>query len=105
MNVVCVRKLPPVGPLSEPIDCNKRQAIAPSFGQLSSEPAGTAFFFCAHTLLLSKELCQVTLPKGNGFGAIPLGCVSRLQTPNSARRIQHLSMCGNAVAIEDEWKC
>ena len=80
MKVVWLRSLPPVGPFSDPIDCSKTQAIAPVFGQLSSEPAGTAFFFCAHTLLLSKELCQVTLPKGSGFGAVSgFGFVSGLR--------------------------
>ena len=34
---------------------------------------------CAHTLLLSKELCHVALPKGSGFGAAPLGFVSGLR--------------------------
>ena len=40
MKVVLVMTLPPVGPCCDPIDCSKRQAIAPAFGQLGSEPAG-----------------------------------------------------------------
>ena len=81
MKVVWVRTLPPVGPCCEPIDCSKRQAIAPVFGQLGSEPAGIAFECrtCAHTLLLSKELCHVALPKGSGFGAAALGFASGLR--------------------------
>jgi len=67
MNVVWVKKLPPAGPTSDPIDRNKRQAIAPAFGQLWSEPAGIDCSGCPHTLLLSKELCHVALPKGSGF--------------------------------------
>ena len=68
-------RLPPVGPFWLPMDCDKRQGIAPSFGQLAgSEPASidpTAF---AHTLLVSKELCQVALPpSGTGVGAFALG--------------------------------
>ena len=71
--VVWVRNLPPVGPCSEPMDCSKRQAIEPVFGQLVSEPAGIEAGeggvvefesgTCAHTLLLSNELCQVALPQ------------------------------------------
>ena len=34
---------------------------------------------CAHTLLLSKELCHVALPKGTGFEANSLGFVSGLR--------------------------
>jgi len=68
MKVVLVMNLPPVGPFSVPMDCSKRQSIAPAFGQLASEPAGTDENFCAHTLLLSKELCHVTLPKVSGLG-------------------------------------
>src|SRR5216683_681520 len=58
------------------VDCNKRQAIAPVFGQLSSEPAGIVYSGCAHTLLLSKELCHVALPKGSGVGAASPRCPS-----------------------------
>jgi hypothetical protein len=69
------------------MDCSKRQAIAPVLGQLvGSEPpgieAGIEFEFtktCAHTLLLSKELCHVALPKGSGFGAASLGEASGLR--------------------------
>jgi hypothetical protein len=71
------------------MDCSKRQAIEPVFGQLGSEPAriavgegGVVEFesgTCAHTLLLSKELCHVALPKGTGFGAASLGFVSGLR--------------------------
>ena len=49
------------------MDCSKRQAIEPVFGQLVSEPAGIEAGeggvvefesgTCAHTLLLSKKLC------------------------------------------------
>jgi len=75
--VVLLRILPPVGPRSEPIDSSKRQAIEPVFGQLvGSEPAGIEAGIelgfrktCAHTLLLSRELCHVALPTGNGLGA------------------------------------
>src|SRR6516225_4652002 len=71
--------LPPAGPSCDPIDCSRRQLIAPAFGQLASEPAAidpTAF---AHTTLLSREFCQVALPKGSGFGALSLGFVSGLR--------------------------
>ena len=71
--------LPPASPSADPIDCNKRQAIAPVFGQLGSEPAGIDCSDCPHTLLLSRELCQVALPKGNGSGAFLLGLVSGLR--------------------------
>jgi hypothetical protein len=66
MNVVLVKKLPPVGPASVPIACNKRQGMAPLFGQLWSEPAGIDCSVFPHTLLLSKELCQLALPNGSG---------------------------------------
>ena len=69
MYVVLVNIVPPVGPRSDPIACSKRQLIAPAFGQLASEPAGIAWSGCPHTLLLSKELCHVALPKGSGVGA------------------------------------
>jgi hypothetical protein len=71
------------------MDCSRRQAIEPVFGQLGSEPAGIEAGeggvvefesgTCAHTLLLSKELCHVALPKGSGFGAASLGFVSGLR--------------------------
>ena len=83
--VVWDRILPPVGPCCEPMDCSKRQAIAPVLGQLGWEPAGIeagiVFIIgtCAHTLLLSKELCHVALPKGIGFGAASLGEASGLR--------------------------
>src|SRR3954451_9859259 len=73
MNVVFVNILPPVGPSAVPMVCSNRQSIAPAFGQLASEPAGMKFVFCAHTLLLSKELCQVTSPKRGGFGPTSFG--------------------------------
>src|SRR6266436_99997 len=79
MNVVFVSDLPPAGPSSEPITCNNRQSIAPPFGQLASVPAVMKFFFCAHTLLLSKELCQVTSPKRDGFGPMPFGFTTGLR--------------------------
>ena len=81
--------LPPAGPCCVPIDCSKRQAIEPVFGQLGFEPAGIEAGeggvvefesgTCAHTLLLSKELCHVALPKGNGFMAASLGFTSGLR--------------------------
>ena len=50
------------------------------FGQLAgSSPPLTEPTFCAQTLLLSKELCQVALPKGSGVGALPLGAASLLR--------------------------
>jgi hypothetical protein len=63
------------------MDCSRRQAIEPLFGQLGWDPAGIEFAFrtCAHTLLLSIELCHVTLPKGSGFGANWLGLVLGLR--------------------------
>lgn len=67
MKVVLVNALPPAGPSCDPITCSSTQLIAPLFGQLESEPAGIEFTACAQTLLLSKELCQVTLPKGSGL--------------------------------------
>lgn len=73
------RVLPPVSPSSDPIACNKRQLIAPALGQLASEPAGVAATRCPHTLLLSRELCQVGLPKRSGLGANSLGFVSGLR--------------------------
>ena len=79
MKVVLVSNLPPVGPCCEPMDCSKRQLIEPAFGQLASEPAGIDFNACAHTLLVSSELCQVALPKGNGLGAFSFGFVSGLR--------------------------
>src|SRR3954452_14885260 len=87
MNVVLLRTLPPAGPGSEPIASSRRQAIEPVFGQLMrSEPAGIEAALgvppcttCAHTLLLSSELCHVALPKGSGFGAASFGFVSGLR--------------------------
>jgi hypothetical protein len=78
--VVLASRRPPVGPFWFPIDCSRRQGIAPAFGQLpGSEPAAidpTAF---AHTLLVSTELCQVALPlRDTGFGAFRLGFASML---------------------------
>src|SRR5882757_10994754 len=80
MKVVCVMNLPPDGPFCDPMDCSKRQPIEPAFGQLAWEPAGITFecSTCAHTTLLSKELCQVALPNGIGFGTASLGLVSGL---------------------------
>src|SRR5260370_6737178 len=79
MKVVWVMNLPQVGPVFDPIDCSKRQLIAPVFGQLASEPEAIACCACAHTSLLSNELCHVALPKGSGFGATWLGFVSGLR--------------------------
>src|SRR5689334_17300212 len=73
MKVVLVNILPPVGPCAVPIVCSKRQSIAPAFGQAASVPAGTKSFFCAQTLLLSKELCHVASPKRDGFGPTSFG--------------------------------
>jgi hypothetical protein len=55
--------------------------MEPAFGQLGSEPAGIVLECrtCPHTLLLSRELCQVVLPNGSGFGAASLGLVSGLR--------------------------
>ena len=39
--------------------------MAPLFGQLWSEPAGIDCSVFPHTLLLSKELCQLALPNGS----------------------------------------
>ena len=79
MKVVWVMVFPPAGPSSDPMDCNKTQLIAPALGQLASDPARIEFTGCPHTLLLSKELCQVTLPNGTGSGANSLGLVSVLR--------------------------
>src|SRR5258708_39420963 len=70
--VVLDRILPPVGPSSVPIAVSSRQPIEPVFGQLGSVPAAivVAGVALAHTLLLSKELCQVALPKATGCGAL-----------------------------------
>jgi len=70
--VVLDRILPPVGPSSVPIAVSSRQAIEPVFGQLWSVPAMTvvAGVALAHTLLLSKELCQVALPNATGCAAL-----------------------------------
>jgi hypothetical protein len=63
MKVALARILPPVGPFRFPIDCSKRQGIAPVFGQLAaSEPAAIDPVLTAHTRLLSNELCHVALP-------------------------------------------
>src|SRR6266568_1456897 len=72
IKVVLDRILPPVGPSSVPIAVSNRQAIEPVFGQLASVPAAivVAGVALAHTLLLSKELCQVALPKATGCGAL-----------------------------------
>ena len=79
MKVVLDRGLSFAVPLSEPIDCRRRQLIAPWFGQLESVPEGIACTGCAHTLLLSSELCHVALPKGSGLGANSLGLESGLR--------------------------
>jgi hypothetical protein len=81
MKVVLVMILPSAGPCCVPIACSKRQPIAPAFGQTGSEPAGIVVcgLAAAHTLLLSKELCQVALAKGSGFGANSVGFVLGLR--------------------------
>src|SRR6266436_7222210 len=79
MKVVLVKSLPPAGPCSDPMTCSKRQAIEPAFGQLGSEPAAIECVVWPHTLLLSRELCHVGLPKGSGFGANWLGFVLGLR--------------------------
>src|SRR4051812_10710793 len=74
MKVALARNLPPVGPSWFPIDCRRRQGIAPLFGQLECVPASICPVFAAHTLLVSNELCHVTLPlSGTGFGVESLG--------------------------------
>src|ERR1051325_7216177 len=77
--VVLDKILPPVGPSSVPIAVSSKQAIEPVFGQLWSVPAITvvAGVALAHTLLLSKELCQVALPKATGCGAATGGLRQR----------------------------
>src|SRR5262249_36687757 len=72
-------RLLPDGPGCDPIDCSSRQGIAPAFEQLESDPAGIDLSGFAQTTLLSKELCQVGLPKGSGAGAFSLGFVSGLR--------------------------
>src|SRR5436190_20042778 len=80
MNVVAASDFPPVGPCSAPITCSNRQLIAPLWEQLAgSEPPGIACCACAHTLLLSNELCQVALANGSGFGANWFGLVLGLR--------------------------
>src|SRR4051794_24620331 len=80
MKLVCVRNLPPAGPFSAPITWSRTQAIEPVFGQLTVlASGGIACCACAHTLLLSNELCQVTFPKGSGSGANLLGWVLGLR--------------------------
>jgi hypothetical protein len=73
MKVVRVMNLPPVGPCCDPTECRTRRPIAPAFGQLASEPAAIDASCFAHTLLLSKELRHVALPKGSGFGGELVG--------------------------------
>src|ERR1051326_3918914 len=65
-NVVWDRSFPPVGPSSDPIEVSRRHGMAPSFGQLGCVPALiiAPSNTCAHTLLVSNELCHVALPKG-----------------------------------------
>jgi hypothetical protein len=63
--------------------------MEPVFGQLGWEPAGIKAGeggvvefesgTCAHTLLLSKELCHVALPKGSGLVAASLGLILGLR--------------------------
>src|SRR5262244_3215501 len=78
MKVVFVKRLPD-GPRCDPIDCSSKHGIAPVCEQLESDPAGIDFSGFAQTTLLSKELCQVGLPKGRGVGAFSLGLVSGLR--------------------------
>jgi len=50
------------------------------FGQLVlSDPAGIEASGFPHTLLLSRELCHVGLPKGSGFEADSFGLVLGLK--------------------------
>src|SRR5947207_9273243 len=79
MKLVLLKARPPVGPSSAPITWSKRQAIEPVFGQAGSEPALAKCMVCAHTLLLSKELCQVALAKASGLGANLFGFVLGLR--------------------------
>jgi hypothetical protein len=64
--VVLVSILPPVGPSCDPIDCSKRQAIEPAFGQLGSEPAAIVVWrlATAHTLAAIER----ALPSGVAEG-------------------------------------
>src|SRR5215472_8410714 len=80
--VVLNSRRPPVGPFSLPRDCSRRHGIAPLLGQLSrSVPPSIEPIADAHTLLVSKELCQVALPlsgtetPGSGFSLILRKCV------------------------------
>src|SRR5438046_2046499 len=79
MKLVLLKTRPPVGPSSAPITWSKRQAIEPVFGQAGSEPALAKCLVCAHTLLLSKELCQVALAKASVLGANLFGFVLGLR--------------------------
>ncbi len=79
MKLVVVKMPVPIVPFSDPITCSSRHAIEPSLGQLWSEPALIESTVCAHTLLLSSELCHVALPKGIGFGANLFGLVLGLR--------------------------
>src|SRR6185312_81348 len=80
MKLVWVRNLPPVGPSSAPITCSNRQAMEPVFGQLAISAEGwIACCVCAHTLLVSNELCHVALPKARGLGANLFGFVLGLR--------------------------
>src|SRR5205823_14360765 len=97
MNVVLVSDLPPVGPSSEPITCSKKQSIEPPFGQLASVPAVMKFFFCAHTRLLSKELCQVTSPKRGGFGPMSFGFTTGLR--------KWVIIRSEERRVGKEWRC
>src|SRR5689334_18379171 len=67
MKVVLNRRLPPVGPLVFPTDCNSRHWIEPVWEQLSMLASGSIpFDFTAQTRLLSSELCQVAFPLSGG---------------------------------------
>src|SRR5438046_6238920 len=79
MTIHFVSYTPLGSPTSEPITCSNKQSIEPPFGQLASVPAVMKFFFCAHTRLLSKELCQVTSPKRGGFGPMSFGFTTGLR--------------------------
>src|SRR5689334_5190076 len=81
MKVVLDNIVPPATPGCVPMDCRSRHGIDPAFGHVASDPAGILFEcrFCAQTLLVSSELCQVALPKGSGLGAASFGFASGLR--------------------------
>ena len=70
------RNLPPVGPCWFPTDCNKRQGIAPLFGQLGSVPATTMFSsagLCPHLAAIERTLPGRVATEGHGVGGVRVG--------------------------------